>query len=119
VAGVIAVASFSDVETVARERAPFFASAGQVTEALALAEREAKFPVAEASPRKAAPRIRVPVLLIHGAEDDETPPDHSRRIHDALGGPKELLLVEGAGHGDALRPQAWQRIEAFLERVSR
>lgn len=117
VAGVVAVASFSDLEAIARERAPAFASEGQLRAALALAEREGRFRVAEASPAKAAARIRVPVLLVHGAEDRETRPAHSERVLAALAGPREFLLVPGAGHGDALG-RGWVAVAAWLERTA-
>jgi len=113
VMAVVAVASFSDLESVARERAPFVASRSQVDEALARAEREGRFRVADASPVEAARRIRIPVLLVHGAKDTETSPEHSMRIEAALGGARQFLVVEGAGHGDALG-KAWPAIEAWV-----
>ena len=59
---------------------------------------------------RAAPAIRCPVLLIHGAEDSATPPDHSRRIFDALTCRKDLLLLPGVGHDDPLGAATWKRI---------
>ncbi|MGH8675387.1 MAG: alpha/beta hydrolase, partial [Burkholderiales bacterium] len=43
-------------------------------------------------------RLKLPVLIVHGAEDDLVPPDMARRLYEAARGPKRLLLVEGAGH---------------------
>ncbi len=115
VRGVVAQSPFADLETIARERAPFFASRADLEKALSLAEALGHFRVAEASPQKAAARIRIPVLLLHGAADRETAPSHSHRILDALAGPKELILVPGAGHNDTLAgEQAWRAIEAWL-----
>jgi len=114
VSAVIAIATFSDLRTVGRERAPFFASNHQIDEAFRIAEAEAKFRVDEASPLAAAPHIKVPALIIHGASDDETPPAHSRRVYDSLGGPKQLILVPGAGHNNALNPAVWQQLDAWL-----
>jgi dipeptidyl aminopeptidase/acylaminoacyl peptidase len=56
-----------------------------------------------------APR---PLLIIHGLEDRQVPPDHSRRLFAAAGAPKELWLVEGAGHGLS----KWERDPAEYER---
>jgi hypothetical protein len=117
VAAVVAVASFSDLRTVARERAPFFASQTDIEAAFRLAEEQAHFKVDEASPLRVAGRIRAPVLLVHGKTDAETPPAHSQRIFDALRCDKRLLLVPGAGHNDALRPDVWTEIDAWLDRV--
>jgi uncharacterized protein len=116
--GVIAESSFSDLETVARERAPWLATDREIREAFAIAEREARFRVADVSPARSAAAIHVPVLLIHGAADSETPPDHSHRIFAALAGPKKLLLVPGAGHNDVLAGAGvWQEIESWLDHL--
>lgn len=113
VIGVVAADTFSDLETIARERAPFFASEAQIRDALALAGREGRFPVAEVSPVDAARWIRVPVLLLHGAEDRETPSAHSERVFAALAGPRELRLVPGAKHGEALG-KVWGDVEGWI-----
>lgn len=114
IALVVAVSAFSDLRTVAAERAPFFASRGNIDEAFRLAEAEARFRADEVNPAAAAARIRVPVLVIHGANDRETPPAHSERITRALAGPKKLLLVPGVGHNDALNADAWREIDAWV-----
>jgi alpha-beta hydrolase superfamily lysophospholipase len=119
IAGVIAVATFSDIRTAASERAPFFASKGNIDEAFVLAERKAAFKADEVSPIKAAPLIRAPVLLIHGAADHETPPDHSRRVSAAFRPPARLLIVPGAGHNDALTAEAWREVDLLVDGVAR
>jgi len=43
-------------------------------------------------------RLRLPVLIVHGAEDDLVPPDMAKRLYEAARGPKRLLMVEGVGH---------------------
>ncbi len=118
VAGVVAAETFSDLRTVVRERAPWFLPAPVVWRAFVIAESRGGFRADAVSPVEAARRIRVPVLLVHGARDVNTPPDHSRRVLAALHGPKELLLVEGAGHNQSLGVEsAWQRIERWVEEV--
>jgi len=119
VAVVVAAESFSDLRTVAEERAPKFFTRGVITRAFELAEREGGFQVDAVSPRQAAALIHVPVLLIHGAADVETPPDHSRRIYDALKGPKRLILVPGVGHNHSLQPDVWPEIDAWLDNALR
>lgn len=119
IAGVVAVAPFSDLRTVATERAPFVASATDITEALRLAEKKGRFEIAEVSPVAAASRINIPVLLIHGADDSETPAAHSTRIFAALREPKQLIVVPGAGHNDSLKPSVWKSIDDWLDGVVR
>jgi pimeloyl-ACP methyl ester carboxylesterase len=119
VIGVIAQSSFSDLETIVHERAPFFARAAEVREALAIAEERGAFRVAEVSPRLAATRIDVPVLLIHGERDRETSASHSRAIFAALAGPRELFIVPRAGHNDTLADaRTWEKIDAWLAAVA-
>jgi len=114
VVGVVSVSTFSDLRTVARERAPFIASRAQIAEAFAIAEREGRLKVDDASVVAAAPRVRAPVLLLHGARDRDTSPAHSQRVHDALGGPKRLVMIEGAGHGDVYTDAAWDLMTRWI-----
>jgi alpha-beta hydrolase superfamily lysophospholipase len=115
VAAVVAVSPFSDLRTAASERAPWFASKGNIAEAFRLAEAEGKFRVDDASPVAAAPRIAAPTLLVHGAKDDETPAVHSQRIFAALHDPKRLILVPNADHNHVIDAQMWRDIDAWVD----
>jgi uncharacterized protein len=116
VTAVVAQSPFSDLPSIVRFRAPWYLPDRFVGAALARAGEHGGFPPSEASPLACAPRIRVPVLLVHGAADHETPPEHSRRIYTALAGPRRLLLVPGAGHNDVLaREDVWREIERWLD----
>ena len=80
------------------------------------AERLGRFDVEQVSPVKAASRISIPVLLVHGEKDVETPPEHSRRVFAALRGPKRLLLVQRAGHNQSLHPpEVWTEIVRWID----
>ncbi len=114
VSRVVAISTFSDLRTVATLRAPFFASAGNIREALAIAEKQANFVVDDVSPVRAAARLSIPVLLIHGAADQETPPAHSERVQQALKGPKRLLLLPKSGHAVSLDEATWRVIDEWL-----
>jgi pimeloyl-ACP methyl ester carboxylesterase len=117
IATVIAVESFSDLRTVAGERA-FYLPAWLVAKAFEYAEEKGTFQASRVSPEKAAARIKVPVFVIHGTADDATSPEHSLRIHGALAGPKKLMLVDGARHAQSLaRPEAWGAIEGWIDDV--
>jgi len=67
----------------------------------------------------AAPRIRVPALVVHGAADAIIPADHGRRVAAALGGPVDHRELAGAGHNDLLaHPEVWEEIARFLARLA-
>ena len=117
ISAVVAAASFSDLRTVATERAPFIFSKRSIAGAFARAEQDGRFRVDEVSPLRAASAIRVPVLLIHGEADRNTQPAHSSRIFEALSGPKKLLLVPGAGHNNVLNGDVWRQIESWIDSV--
>lgn len=115
--GVVAAESFSDLRTIATERAPRVLSKRVIAKAFSIAESDGAFRVDDVSPVKAARRISVPVLLLHGALDSETAPTHSQRIFEALAGPKQFFLVPHAGHNQALQSSTWPRIEAWLDQI--
>jgi pimeloyl-ACP methyl ester carboxylesterase len=119
VTAVVAAETFSDLRTVATERAPFLFTPGIIDRAFALAEHDAGFRVDAVSPVIAAAEIKSPVLLIHGAADIETPPEHSKRVLAALGGSKRLILVPGAGHNQSLRADVWLEVERWIDEVVR
>src|SRR6476660_4404973 len=73
VTAVVAAETFSDIRTVAAERAPFFFSSGIIDRAFRMAEQQGHFDINAVSPVSAAAQIRIPVLLLHGANDTDTP----------------------------------------------
>ena len=114
---VISAETFSDLRTVATERAPLFFSSGVIGRGFRLAESEAHFRVDAVSPVKAAACIRIPVLVIHGEADTDTPPSHSRRVFDALAGPKRLILVPSAHHSESLRGEVWAQVDNWIDDI--
>jgi uncharacterized protein len=117
ITAVVAAESFSDLRTVATERAPWYLPGPIIRRAFARAELQGRFVVDTVSPVTAARQITVPVLLIHGALDHETRPEHSRRIYDALAGPRTLLIVDGVGHNQSLTAATWNTIEKWIDDV--
>jgi uncharacterized protein len=119
VRAVTAVESFSDLRTVATERAPFIFTRGSIERSLARAEQQGRFEVDAVSPMRAAREITVPTLIIHGENDVETPPAHAQRIFNALAGPKRLILVPRAGHNRSLQESIWTEIDAWIHTALR
>lgn len=64
----------------------------------------------------AAKHARVPLLTIVGTADGIIPLARSRVLHDAWGGPKQWVAVDGAGHNDlGAARDFWESIPRFLE----
>lgn len=119
IAGVVAAASFSDLSTVISEHTPFFMTEAVTAEARRRAEAQWGFAIDSVSPARDAERIHVPTLLLHGTADTYIPPYYSRRIFAALGGPKELVWLDGVGHVDVLlHDQSWEVIIRWFEAVT-
>jgi len=55
----------------------------------------------DADPLAAVKRSHIPTLFIHGDQDRMISPDHSVRLYEAASCPKELVIIEGAGHAQA------------------
>jgi dipeptidyl aminopeptidase/acylaminoacyl peptidase len=119
VRAAVAAESFSDLRTVARERAPRSFTGGVIDRAFALAEEQGHCQVDAVSPVRSAPQIAAAVLLLHGDADHETPPDHSQRFFAALQVSKRLIVVPGAGHNGSLRSEVWPEIERWIENAVR
>jgi len=60
------------------------------------------FDPGDVSPEKAAAARAFAVLLICGTADHVIPCRHAERVYRAARGPKELWIVQGAGHASAL-----------------
>jgi pimeloyl-ACP methyl ester carboxylesterase len=59
-------------------------------------------------------RSAVPKLFIHGTDDMVVPDSHSKAMYDAAADPKQILILPGVGHIDALEsPQRQVYVEAM------
>lgn len=77
----------------------------------------AGFSLYEKDSRKTLAKAALPVLLIHGREDHFVPCSMTEESYAACTGEKELLLVDGAGHGVSflVDHERYSRVvEAFL-----
>jgi uncharacterized protein len=73
-------------------------------------------------PHALASRIKCPVYLVHGTADQLITTEHSKIIFSALGGEKELWMVEGVPHARAgrraKREYSRRLREFFTEKLS-
>jgi hypothetical protein len=63
-----------------------------------------------------APKIAAPLLCVVAMDDEIIPVEHAKRLHDAWGGPKRWVALEGAGHNSTDNAaNYWTSIVAFLK----
>jgi alpha-beta hydrolase superfamily lysophospholipase len=82
-------------------------------------EKGGGFKPEDVSPEKAVAERPFPVLLICATRDATIPCRHAERIYKAATGPKELWIVQGAGHASALGQDPLEyesRVVSFFER---
>jgi len=92
------------------------------TMALSQAEKEGGFSGEDVSPEEAVAKRPFPILLICGTEDHKIPCRHARTIYRRATGPKELWIVEGAGHTAAFgvaHDEFEKRVLEFFESVAK
>lgn len=66
-------------------------------------------------------KCKVPVLFIHGSNDNFVPAEMSRRNYEACVTEKELVIVEGAGHAESYlvdTDKCQKAMKSFLERYT-
>jgi len=62
-------------------------------------------------------QLDVPVLVLHGDQDETVPINQGRKLYRAANQPKRFQVLEGAAHNDTFEvvpEQYWGTIEAFL-----
>lgn len=74
------------------------------------------------SPVHNAAKLKIPVMLVHGKDDQRVPLIHYKAMSEALerqGRPPESLVKDAEGHGfykEANRIELYEKMEAFLDR---
>lgn len=59
-------------------------------------------------------RVEEPLLVVHGTADRVIPVEHGRKLFEAAGEPKKLVIIEGAGHADLWKRGLWPIVLEFL-----
>jgi len=79
----------------------------------------AGFSLYQKDTRDVLKHAKIPILMIHGLNDDFVPSDMTQQGFDACNGEKELLMVEKAGHGTSFlvdKENYTRQVIAFLEK---
>ena len=61
-------------------------------------------------------RVDEPVIILHGTADRVIPVESGRRLFEAADEPKELVIVDGAGHLDLWKSGLWPIVLDFLKK---
>lgn len=104
-AGLILESPFTSIPDMARAAYPFLPPVG----ALIRTRYETLAKV---------PRLRMPVLVLHGERDEIVPLAQGRRVYEAAPQPKRFFGIAGAGHNDTYLVGGdayWRALREFLE----
>ena len=72
----------------------------------------------DASAIEAIKKNNIPILIIHGEDDQTVPVEDAYRLFDAASGRKDLFIVAKTGHGEAVNvvPEAyWNKVWDFIK----
>ena len=78
------------------------------------------FDVEETSPVEAVKKAKVPILFIHGVDDDFVPCDMTHKNYESCVSDKSIVLVEKAGHGMSYytdMQKTEEGVYAFLDKI--
>ncbi|MBQ4259131.1 MAG: alpha/beta hydrolase [Lachnospiraceae bacterium] len=73
----------------------------------------------DASAMEGVMNSNIPTLFIHGTDDETVSVEDAYRLYYAATCPKQLYVVEGAGHGEALMQDEtmyWDKVFGFIEK---
>ena len=63
------------------------------------------------------PRVKCPVLVVHGGRDRVIPAGQGRRLFDAAPEPRRLIIIDGADHNDLFNVGGGEYIDTLAEFV--
>ncbi len=104
-AGLVLRSPFVDLASVGRLHYPFLPVRTLLRDRFPLAEQLA--------------RVTVPTTVVYGSDDRIVPPDQSRAVAAAAGGPTRLIEIEDADHNDRALLDGAPLIAAVVELADR
>ncbi|MDE6035298.1 MAG: alpha/beta hydrolase [Ruminococcus sp.] len=79
----------------------------------AMCRKKAGYGFSDYSALYAVKNTNIPILFIHGAEDNFVPVSMSKQLYNECGSEKDLMIVENAGHGAAY----YEDVPAYEEKI--
>ena len=68
--------------------------------------------------RERIKNVDVPVVVYHGTADTVIPVDHGRKVFELANDPKELLIIDGADHGNLWDNGLWDAVKMIDLRLN-
>jgi fermentation-respiration switch protein FrsA (DUF1100 family) len=99
-AGLVLRSPFVDLASVAAFHYPFLPVRALLKD---------QYPVADI-----LARVRVPTVVIYGTKDSIVPPEQSRAVAEAAGGPTRTVAVQGADHNDPVLLNGSQLVDSVV-----
>ena len=77
-----------------------------------MARREAGYGLKECNAREEVKKSKTPTLFIHGDADTFVPFSMVHELYEACAAPKELVVIQGAGHAEACykEPELYENV---------
>lgn len=104
-AGLLLRSPFADLASMGRAHFPFLLVRALLRDRYPLAEQLA--------------RVAVPTAVVYGTADGIVPPEQSRAVAAAAGGPTRVVRIRGAGHNDRALLDGPELVQATVELADR
>lgn len=62
-------------------------------------------------------KLKLPILVVHGDQDNTVPVAMGRKVYVLAGGPKELAIIKGAGHSDHYLFGSFDIINGWIDKL--
>lgn len=80
--------------------------------------KKAGYSLKECNAKEEVKKAKVPILFIHGSADSFVPPYMCRELYESCTAPKDILIIEGAGHAESYYKETKkyeEKVKALLE----
>ncbi len=82
----------------------------------------AGYKIGDSQPIEQVKKCHLPIMFIHGKDDDFIPNTMAYDLYNATKGPKEILIVNGAGHANSCSVDSnlyYSKIQSFIDKYTK